>query len=412
MTCSHRTLGIASLAMALAFHGQTRAQESKPPVPGSEGIPSDSIMKALEDTFPDRPEWLDMLVDILQGSQLGPEDGWFRRAVAKSRFGWDATRDRLDRDQDGKISREEFSGPAADFARLDRDHDKVLTEGDFDFSPHALTSSTGAMLFYQADRDGNGKVTREELERFFQATDSGDQGFLSLSDLQDAFRTPARPASVSGGKRPAGPSKETLVRGLFRQEIGSLQSGPSLEDSSPDFTLKTNDGKDEVTLSAEVGPKPVVLVFGNFTCGPFRSQAGNVEKLYQTYQDRATFLMVYVREAHPTDGWRMESNDRVEVSLAQPQSYEERVKVAQACGARLKLGFPMLVDTMEDTVGARYSGMPSRLYLIDRRGKVAYKSGRGPFGFKPAELEQSLVLLLREDAASLGSPAAASASAP
>jgi alkylhydroperoxidase family enzyme len=42
--------------------------------------------------------------------------------------------------------------------------------------------------------------------------------------------------------------------------------------------------------------------------------------------------------------------------------------------------------------------MPSRLYLIDRAGKVAYKSGRGPFGFKPAELEQSLILLLAQEA--------------
>jgi hypothetical protein len=41
--------------------------------------------------------------------------------------------------------------------------------------------------------------------------------------------------------------------------------------------------------------------------------------------------------------------------------------------------------------------MPSRLYLIDHRGRVAYKSGRGPFGFKPAELEHSLVLLLQDE---------------
>ncbi len=40
--------------------------------------------------------------------------------------------------------------------------------------------------------------------------------------------------------------------------------------------------------------------------------------------------------------------------------------------------------------------MPSRLYLINRDGKVAYKSGRDPFGFKPAELEHSLVLLLNQ----------------
>ncbi len=163
--------------------------------------------------------------------------------------------------------------------------------------------------------------------------------------------------------------------------------------------MKTNDGKAEITLSKLVGPKPVVLVFGSFTCGPFRSHSGNIEKLYRTYKDRANFVMVYVREAHPTDGWRMESNDRVGAITAQPKSYEERADVAQKCGRLFNIGFPMLVDTIDDTVGARYSGMPGRLYLIDRDGKVAFKSGRGPYLFKPAELEQSLVLLLQEQGA-------------
>ncbi len=147
-----------------------------------------------------------------------------------------------------------------------------------------------------------------------------------------------------------------------------------------------------------IGPKPVVLVFGSFTCGPFRSHTGNIEKLYRTYKDRANFVMVYVREAHPTDGWRMESNDRFGVTTPQPRTYDERVEVAQKCGRTLDLAFPMLVDTIDDTVGARYSGMPGRLYLIDRQGKVAFKSGRGPYLFKPSELEQSLVLLLNEGA--------------
>ncbi len=141
-----------------------------------------------------------------------------------------------------------------------------------------------------------------------------------------------------------------------------------------------------------------MLVFGNFTCGPFRGQAGNLEKLYRRYRDRATFLMVYVREAHPTDGWRMESNDRVGVAIPQPRTDDERRSVARVCNRTLGLGFPMLVDTIDDTVNDRYSGIPSRLYLIDRGGKVAFKSGRGPFGFRPAELEQSLILLLDRDA--------------
>ncbi|WP_435010904.1 deiodinase family protein [Tundrisphaera lichenicola] len=364
--------------------------------PGGSEASKEAVARALAESFPDRPEWLDMLTDILQGSQLGPNDGWFRRAVAQTRFDWKSTRERLDPNKDGQIDRKEFPGSDQDFARLDRDRDFALTEADFDFSAHALTPSPGSMLFMRADRDGNGKVTKEEFEAFFRKIDGGGQGFLSLSDLQEAFRMPPRPPADPNA--PSGPSKDTLVRGLFRQEIGSLQPGPSLNEPAPDFTLKTIDGTEEVTLSKLVGPKPVVLVFGNFTCGPFRSQAGNVEKLFRLYQDRATFVMVYVREAHPTDGWRMESNDRVEVSLAQPRTYEERVGVAQTCAARLKLGFPMLVDTIDDTVGARYSGMPSRLYLIDQQGKVAYKSGRGPFGFKPAELEQSLILLLQRGA--------------
>ena len=323
--------------------------------------------------------------------------------MAQTRFDWESTRKRYDRDGDGRIARAEFSGGDADFARLDRDHDKSLTAADFDFSASALAPSPGAMVFSRLDRDGSGKVTREELDAFFQSNDSGGQGFLSLSDLQEAF-TPPPPSAA----RPPGagrPSKATLVRGLFRQEIGSLQPGPKLDESAPDFTLKTNDGKAEVTLSKLVGPKPVVLVFGSFTCGPFRSHSGNIEKLYHRYKDRATFVMVYVREAHPTDGWRMESNDRVGATTAQPKSYEERVDVAQKCGRLFNIGFPMLVDTIDDTVGARYSGMPGRLYLIDREGKVAFKSGRGPYLFKPAELEQSLVLSLQDQDPSASSAA-------
>ena len=56
----------------------------------------------------------------------------------------------------------------------------------------------------------------------------------------------------------------------------------------------------------------------------------------------------------------------------------------------------MLVDTIDDKAGNLYSGMPGRLYVIDREGKVAFKSGRGPYLFKPSELEQSLILLLQE----------------
>jgi alkylhydroperoxidase family enzyme len=190
------------------------------------------------------------------------------------------------------------------------------------------------------------------------------------------------------------PTQEMLVRGLFRGEVGSMNEGPKLNDPAPDFTLKTRDGKATVRLSDHFGKKPIVLVFGNVTCGPFRGIYPRVDDLALRYKDEAVFLAVYVREAHPTDGWRMGSNDHDGMSFAQPRDFAERSTLANRCYVKLKMNMPLLVDEMDDRVGHAYSGMPARLYVIDRDGKVAYKGGRGPFGFKPDEMEQSLAMLL------------------
>jgi peroxiredoxin len=185
-----------------------------------------------------------------------------------------------------------------------------------------------------------------------------------------------------------------LVRGLFRGEIGSMHEGPKIDDLAPDFRLKTRDGKQTVRLSDLFGDKPIVLMFGNVTCGPFRSIYPMVDELALRYKEEARFLGVYVREAHPTDGWRMGSNDAAGVSLRQPRDYAERRTAANQCSVKLKMSFPLLVDEMDDRVGHAYSGMPARLYVIDRAGKIVYKSGRGPFGFKPCEMEQALLMVL------------------
>ena len=117
------------------------------------------------------------------------------------------------------------------------------------------------------------------------------------------------------------------------------------------------------------------------------------------------FVTVYVREAHPVDGWRMSSNDEAGITIKQPRDESQRQAVAQQCCAALSISMTLLVDDMGDRVGHAYSGMPDRLYLIDREGRVAYKGGRGPFGFKPGELEQALVMLLLDGTPALRQPA-------
>jgi hypothetical protein len=369
-----------------------RAAIPAPPMPEEELSPeAQEIVSGLKARLPEGAEARLMLDAILDGSQLGPGEGWFRTAVSQTRFTWDTVRRRYDANEDGKIAAAEFSNSVEDFARLDRDHNQSLTEADFQWQESGIPRDPGAMLFYQADADGNGKLTRDEFAQVFDRWNADGAEYLSLDAVRERL-SPPQPSGQAG----EGPTREVLLRGLARQEIGSLQPGPSLDERAPDFTLATLDGKERITLSQKIGAKPVVLVFGNFTCGPFRNQAGNLETIYRRYRDRAEFLLVYVREAHPRDGWKMASNERRGVDLLQPATYEERVAVASVCRERLSLGMPLLVDTIDDAVGAAYSGMPSRLYLVDREGRIAFKSGRGPFGFRPAELEQSLVLLLAE----------------
>ena len=101
---------------------------------------------------------------------------------------------------------------------------------------------------------------------------------------------------------------------------------------------------------------------------------------------------MYLREAHPADGWAGGKDELVK-DIYQPKSFLERTKVAVQCCASLNITMPMVVDAMDDRVGHLYSGMPDRLYLIDAAGRVAYKGGRGPMGFKPGEMEQVLMLL-------------------
>jgi len=114
----------------------------------------------------------------------------------------------------------------------------------------------------------------------------------------------------------------------------------------------------------------------------------------ERYGDRVEFLAVYVREAHPIDGWRMPSNDKAGISVNQPRDLDEKSSIADKCCTKLDISIPVVVDSLDDRVGHAYSGMPDRLYLLDTDGRVVYKSGRGPFGFKPAELEQALILHL------------------
>jgi cytochrome oxidase Cu insertion factor (SCO1/SenC/PrrC family) len=74
---------------------------------------------------------------------------------------------------------------------------------------------------------------------------------------------PLSAALLTAAAFAAGPAakKKADRKADDRPQEGKLKVG----DVAPDFTLKTQDGKGEVKLSAFRGKKPVVLVFGSYT---------------------------------------------------------------------------------------------------------------------------------------------------
>ncbi len=110
----------------------------------------------------------------------------------------------------------------------------------------------------------------------------------------------------------------------------------------------------------------------------------------ERYAERVHFLVVYIREAHPEDGWILPENRRSKLSVLEPRTDEERRVVAATCAVGLRLRMPMVIDRIDNAVASAYGGWPDRLYLIRGDRRIAYQGGEGPFGFKPAELERAI----------------------
>jgi hypothetical protein len=117
---------------------------------------------------------------------------------------------------------------------------------------------------------------------------------------------------------------------------------------------------------------------------------GELEELYDRHGDDVSFFIVYIREAHPEDGWVLADNRRQQIVLVDPVSLDERAETAGACALRLATRIPILLDDVDDAVASAYGGWPDRLSRISVDGRVAYLSEVGPFGFKPEELAHAI----------------------
>jgi hypothetical protein len=89
----------------------------------------------------------------------------------------------------------------------------------------------------------------------------------------------------------------------------------------------------------------------------------------------------------------MRSNIKDQVVFASPKNEDDRAYIAGLCVAKLGIKFPAVIDEFGNSTEEAYTGWPDRMYLIDTRNRIVFKSKAGPFGFEPDQLSVALAKL-------------------
>ena len=145
----------------------------------------------------------------------------------------------MDKDADGKISRSEYQGPAPLFDLLDADKDGFVTKGDIAAMPERFRELS-AKRFQSMDKDEDGKVSPDEFQgrrQAFDRLDADKDEFLTAEELRAR-----RPAQGKARTRPPErPEAKTETSGGDAKSKTSDKPKVADEEKSPEKTKSSND---------------------------------------------------------------------------------------------------------------------------------------------------------------------------
>ena len=192
------------------------------------------------------------------------------------------------------------------------------------------------------------------------------------------------------------------VAGCFPHQAGPRLAhfdtqAPAVGEPAPSFSLRDLAGN-TVDLAEMIGEKPIVLQFGSHSCPVYRYRRHWVRDIYDEYQDRVHFVIVYTIEAHPVDSkspyaeqeWDILWNKMTGVRIRQGADQEARQQQASFSHEKLKLKPLMVVDDIDDSVWRAYGSASSPAFVIDRQGRVAARQ----VWLEPRQIRQTLDRLL------------------
>jgi tetratricopeptide (TPR) repeat protein len=260
----------------------------------------------------------------------------------------------------------------------------------------SLQSYLGQALLFTGDADGAVAAFRKELAANPNDYDANFQLASILArrgQAEESHRLLERAALV----RPGSAEARAALAGGFHFERAAPPN-PDIDPGIPVGTAAPPVG----TLAFAALARPVVLVFGSYTCPKLRSSAADLKRIAAEYHERVDFRLVYISEAHANGGpesqWQSTINQKEGIDLPAARNLTEKQDHASLCLRRLSLPFAVVVDGMDAAAERAYQAWPSRLYLVGRDGKVAFQTRLGELDFHAEDLERAIreILARRE----------------
>jgi tetratricopeptide (TPR) repeat protein len=248
----------------------------------------------------------------------------------------------------------------------------------------SLQSYLGQALLFTGDPDAAAAAFRKELSANPNDYDANFQLAAILArrgQVEESRRLLARAVEV----RPrSAEAQAALAAGFHFDRSGAADPGIAVGAAAPPIGA----------LHFDHLPRPVVLVFGSYTCPKLRTSATELKRIAAQYHELVDFRLVYISEAHADGGaesqWQSTINQREGIDLAGPRTLAEKQDHASLCVRKLSLPFAIEVDGMDAAAERAYQAWPSRLYLVGRDGKVAWQTRLGELDFHADRLESAI----------------------
>lgn len=113
------------------------------------------------------------------------------------------------------------------------------------------------------------------------------------------------------------------------------------------------------------------------------------EALREKYRDRdVVFFVVYSKEPHAGETRHFRKYE-------QHKTYGHKKRYAQELVAEFGMRTPVLIDDLDESVVRAFGRMPNMTFIVDKEGRIAYKSD----WMEASRVEEMLDALLAEQEA-------------